>query len=118
MRPVPWHVKGVHPDAREVAREAARRSGRNSRRPKQAERPISIAYLFRKVANEQVTIEVDGSNARMTRWEAFVRQIHNLAINKDASAARLLDQIRTQFPGNAASGDKIIYIVSEDDLRL
>jgi localization factor PodJL len=27
MRPVLWHVKGVHPDAREVAREAARRSG-------------------------------------------------------------------------------------------
>ena len=27
MRPVPWHVKGVHPDAREVARDAARRSG-------------------------------------------------------------------------------------------
>ena len=27
MRPVPWHVKGVHPDARDVAREAARRSG-------------------------------------------------------------------------------------------
>jgi localization factor PodJL len=24
---VPWHVKGVHPDAREVARDAARRSG-------------------------------------------------------------------------------------------
>ena len=27
MRPVPWHVKGVHPDVREVARDAARRSG-------------------------------------------------------------------------------------------
>jgi localization factor PodJL len=27
MRPVPWHVKGVHPDAREAARDAARRSG-------------------------------------------------------------------------------------------
>jgi len=27
MRPVPWHVKGVHPDARDAAREAARRSG-------------------------------------------------------------------------------------------
>src|SRR5215471_10216452 len=27
MRPVPWHVKGIHPDARDVAREAARRSG-------------------------------------------------------------------------------------------
>ncbi len=27
MRRVPWHVKGIHPDAREVARDAARRSG-------------------------------------------------------------------------------------------
>jgi localization factor PodJL len=27
MRPVPWHVKGIHPDTREAAREAARRSG-------------------------------------------------------------------------------------------
>jgi localization factor PodJL len=27
MRPVPWHVKGVHPEARETAFEAARRSG-------------------------------------------------------------------------------------------
>ncbi len=27
MGRVPWHVKGVHPDAREVARDAARRSG-------------------------------------------------------------------------------------------
>jgi localization factor PodJL len=27
MRSVPWHVKGVHPDALDVAREAARRSG-------------------------------------------------------------------------------------------
>jgi localization factor PodJL len=27
MIPVPWHVKGVNPDVREVAREAARRSG-------------------------------------------------------------------------------------------
>jgi localization factor PodJL len=27
MRHVPWHVKGVHPEAREVARDAARRSG-------------------------------------------------------------------------------------------
>jgi localization factor PodJL len=27
MRPVPWHVKGIHPDVRGAAREAARRSG-------------------------------------------------------------------------------------------
>ena len=39
-------------------------------------RQISTAYLFRKVANEQVAIEVEGGQAMMTRWEAFVRQIH------------------------------------------
>jgi hypothetical protein len=103
--------------------EFARRFRRNWQgnpkgRPKQVVRPMSIAYLFRKVANEQVAIEVDGSNAKMTRWEAFLRQIHTLALNKDASAARLLDQIRKQFPGNAAPGGKIIYIISESDLRL
>jgi hypothetical protein len=103
--------------------EFARRFRRNWQgnpkgRPKQVVRPMSIAYLFRKVANEQVAIEVDGSNAKMTRWEAFLRQIHTLALNKDARAARLLDQIRKQFPGDAAPGDKIIYIVSESDLRL
>ena len=103
--------------------EFARRFGRNwhgnpKGRPKQVVRPMSIAYLFRKVANEQVAIEVDGRNAMMTRWEAFLRQIHTLALNKDARAARLLDQIRKQFPGNAAPGGKIIYIISESDLRL
>jgi Family of unknown function (DUF5681) len=66
-------------------------SGNPKGRPKQVVRPMSIAYLFRKVASEQVAIEVDSSNAMMTRWEAFLRQIYTLALNKDASPARLLD---------------------------
>src|ERR1700750_3046060 len=67
-------------------------------RPRRAAHPMSIAYLFRKVATEQVAIEVDGRRERMTHWEALLRQIHTLALNKDAGAARLLDQIRKQFP--------------------
>jgi hypothetical protein len=54
----------------------------------------------------------------MTRWEAMVRQVHNLALKKDASAARLLHKLRKQFPGNAVEGDKLIFVVSDDDLKL
>ena len=93
-------------------------SGNSKGRPRQAARPVSTAYLFRKVAIEPVAIEVDGGTVVMTRWEAFLRQIHTLALNKDASAARLLHQIRRQFPGNAAPGDRHILVVSDNDIKL
>ena len=86
--------------------------------PRQAVRPVSTAYLFRKVATELVAIEVDGGTVTMTRWEAFLRQIHTLALNKDASAARLLHQIRRQFPGNAPPGNRHILVVSDNDMKI
>ncbi len=54
----------------------------------------------------------------MMRWEALVRQIHNMALNKDASAARLIHQLRKQFPGRLPEGDPITIVLSEDDMRL
>jgi hypothetical protein len=51
---------------------------------------VSTAYLFRKVANEMVAIEAGSRSEAMTRWEAFARQVKNLTLNKDPSAARLL----------------------------
>ncbi|WP_439374574.1 DUF5681 domain-containing protein [Bradyrhizobium sp. DASA03120] len=57
-------------------------SGNAAGRPRQAVRRVSIAMLFRKVANEQITIELDGGQVMMTRWEALLRQIHTLALNK------------------------------------
>ncbi len=93
-------------------------SGHRKGRPRKAARPVSTAYLFRKVATEPVAIDVDGETVVMTRWEAFLRQIHTLALNKDASAARLLHQIRRQFPGNAAPGDRHILVVSDNDIKL
>jgi hypothetical protein len=74
-------------------------------------------YLFRKVANELVAIELDGRQVKMTRWEAVLRQIHTLALNKDAGAARLLHQLRKQYPGTAAPGDRFILVVSDNDLK-
>ena len=94
------------------------RSGNSKGRPKRAMRQISTAYLFRKVANEQVAIEVEGGQVMMARWEAFVRQIHTMALNKDASAARLLYQLRKQFPGSPAEVDKLTFVVSDNDLKL
>ncbi|WP_342733574.1 hypothetical protein [Bradyrhizobium sp. B117] len=79
---------------------------------------MGISYLFRKIANEQVAIELDGRQVTMTRWEALLRQIHTLALNKHASAARLLHQLRKQFPGSAAPGGKIITVFRDNDLKL
>ena len=43
-------------------------SGNPKGRPKQTTQPVSTAYLFYKVANEQVAIEIDGNEVMMTRW--------------------------------------------------
>jgi len=49
--------------------------------------------------------------------EAYLRQIQIMAC-KNVSAARLLIQLRKQFPGDAAGGDKITFIISETDAKL
>jgi Family of unknown function (DUF5681) len=92
------------------------KSGNPRGRPKG--RRTSVSYLFRKVASEQIEIEVDGGKVMMTHLEALLRRIQMMALNKDAGAARLLDQIRRQFPGPPAAGDKIIFEISEDDARV
>ena len=54
----------------------------------------------------------------MSRWDAYVRQIYTMALNKNDSAARLLDQLRRQFPGDLPPGYPVIVYLSEDDTRL
>jgi hypothetical protein len=74
-------------------------------------------------AREQISIEIEGTHQegthhKMSRWDAYVRQIYNMALNKNGSAARLLDQLRRQFPGDLLPGDPIIFLISEADARL
>ena len=73
---------------------------------------------FRKVAREQISIEIEGTQHKMSRWDAYVRQIYNMALNKNGSAARLLDQLRRQFPGDLLPGDPIRFLISEADAKL
>ena len=93
-------------------------SGNPKGRPKRTTQRVSTAYLFYKVANEQVAIEIDGDEVMMTRWEALVRQVHTLALNRDPSASRLLHKMRKLFPTGAPPGDKYLVVVSDTDMKL
>jgi hypothetical protein len=94
------------------------RSGHPRGRPTQTKLHVSAGSLFRKVAKEHVRLEIDGTVVAMSRWDAYVRQIYTMALNKDNSAARLLDQLRRQFPGDLLPGDKITFVISEADAEL
>jgi hypothetical protein len=94
------------------------RSGNPKGRPRQTVRQVSTGSQFRKVAREQISIEIEGTQHKMSRWDAYVRQIYNMALNKNGSAARLLDQLRRQFPGDLLPGDPVIFLISEADAKL
>jgi hypothetical protein len=94
------------------------RSGNPRGRPTQAKREVSAGSLFRKVAKEEIRLEIDGIVVTMSRWDAYVRQIYTMALNKNNGAARLLDQLRRQFPGDLLPGDPITFVISEDDAKL
>jgi hypothetical protein len=79
---------------------------------------VSTGALFRKVARESITIEIDDMPQKISRWDAYVRQIYHMALSKNNSAARLLDQLRIQFPGDLLPGDPITYLITEADSRL
>jgi predicted DNA-binding ribbon-helix-helix protein len=81
-------------------------------------RQVSMGSQFRKVAKENVSIEVGGAGHKISLWEAYVRHIYTMALGKNSSAARLLDQLRKQFPGAPLSGDPIVFRMRESDAGL
>jgi hypothetical protein len=93
-------------------------SGNPNGRPKQSKRQVSVGSLFRKVAREYVPIDVGGSRIKLSRWDTYIRQIYTLALSKNNSAARLLDQLRRQFPGKLLPGDPCVFIITEEDRGL
>jgi len=82
-------------------------SGNRKGRPRKPSEPVSTAYRFRKIANERVVLETGSGKTSMTHWEALVRMVQNLALNKDPSAARVLSQMRKKFPGKAPPCRKV-----------
>ena len=54
----------------------------------------------------------------MEYLQIYFRQIDTMALNKNTSAARLLYQIRMQFPGDALPGNPVTYYIPEADANL
>ena len=93
-------------------------SGNPKGRPRRPQVVFSPDVIFRKVASELISVEGEGGIMTMTRFEALLRQIHTMALNKDPGAARLLDQLRKGFPGQAPPGDPTIVVFSDDDMNI
>jgi len=53
----------------------------------------------------------------MEYFQLYFRQIYTMALNK-TSAARILDQVRMQFPGDAPRGDTITLYITKEDANL
>jgi hypothetical protein len=87
-----------------------RRSGRQRKKDLL---PVSAGFLFRKVAQQHGKL----NGVRMTMWEAYLRQVNEMA-NENKRAARLLQQLRKAFPGEAPPGKTQIYLITEADAEL
>ena len=75
--------------------------------------PVSAGSLFRRTA--KLPVKLNG--IRMTMWEAYIRQVYEMA-NQSKRAARLLQQLRKAFPGDAPAGETIMFLITEADANL
>jgi hypothetical protein len=91
-------------------------SGNPKGRPKKPVEQLSTAYLFRKVANETVVVDMANGTTTMMRWEALARAVQLLAL-KDTGAARLLSKMRKKFPGNAPPGGTYTMVLNDSDMK-
>ena len=95
-----------------------KKSSSRQRAAKQSQEQVSTGVMFRKVAREQVPIDIGGKRAKISYWNAYVRKISAMALNKNNGAVRLLEQLRRQFPGDLLPGDPITFLLYPEDKGL
>ena len=134
-------IKGSLTDARLIAKMAAKYFGPEAEGPSetlivivpdkkgkpsrkldpgkrgQTQLQVSTGSVFRKVASELISIEIDGTQQKVSRLDAYLRQIHNMALNNDSGAERLVDWLRRRCPGDLLPGDPIIVRLSENEAK-
>ena len=88
------------------------------RRRKYVPPKLSVASHFRRIASEDIELEANGKPIKISRWEAYLRQVYSMAMQKDIRATRLLSRLRKQFPGEMLPGKIIVFHLSEADMRL
>jgi hypothetical protein len=60
------------------------KSGNPKGRPRKTSKPVSTGSVFRRVASELLPIEIGGVQCKIERWHLYVRQIYNMALNKNS----------------------------------
>jgi hypothetical protein len=97
-------------------KEQPRRSDRTASRPGRPKN-LSAYDLFWKVAEEKTTCELEGVKVKMAYIEAFFRQMQLLA-SSNVRAARLINQLRLQFPRPPVTEEEIVYLITKEDTKL
>lgn len=94
------------------------KSGNPKGRPRKTGVVLSSAVIFRRVLAELIEVADSGGVQHMTRWEALVRQIYTMSLNKDPAATRLLQGLRVKFPSRVPSGDPVVWVFSDREMRV
>ncbi len=94
------------------------RSGNPKGRPRKTSVALSSAVIFRRVMAEAIEVADSGGVQHMTRWEALVRQIYTMSLNKDPAATRLLQGLRVKFPSRVPSGDPVAWVLGDREMRV
>jgi hypothetical protein len=106
----------VMPDKYWENKEWLRQSDQTASRPGRPKKIILSTYdLFWKVAEEKKMFELE--KVKMAKIEVFFRQMQLLA-SSNVRAARLINQIRLQFPGPPVTGEETVYLITEADTRV
>lgn len=79
---------------------------------------LSSAVIFRRVLAGLIEVADSGGVQHMTRWEALVRQIYTMSFNKDPAATQLLQGLRVKFPSRVPSGDPVVWVFSDREMRV
>jgi hypothetical protein len=117
IRRVPSEMNDESQDPPNSGKYKKGQSGNPKGRPKKTTVRLSAAYLFRKVANEQIVAGRRGKKVKMTRWAAITRQLQDMSLNKNTEAAHLLQQMRKKFLTNAPA-EKYLMVVTDADMKL
>ncbi len=67
------------------------------------------------ISNELITVQGEKGPIVMPRWEALLRQLTNMAINRNPGAANLLHQMRSAL---GPQSDPIVVYFTEADMAL
>jgi Family of unknown function (DUF5681) len=79
---------------------------------------VSDEFMFRKIAQEEEPVEIDGKRAKITRWQLYLRRIYIMTLSGSNRASRMLHRLQKQYPGDAPSGPVITYLITEGDAKL